>query len=59
MGRHAVGDDALAWVRHPGYEPRHVDFDRQPSGRGVDGIPDEWFDPWIERKPDDPDLGVR
>jgi hypothetical protein len=29
--------------------------ERQP-GRSPDGVPDEDFDPWIDRSPDDPDL---
>lgn len=62
MGRHS-GDNNTAARRHMhlvhAYQARHVDTDRQPGRRPVDGVPDQWFDPWIERGPDDPDIGAR
>jgi hypothetical protein len=59
MGRHS-GPDAMERTRDlyllvPAYQARHVDVERQP-GRSPDGVPDEDFDPWIDRSPDDPDL---
>jgi hypothetical protein len=58
MGRHS-GPDAMERTRElylvAVYQARHVDVERQP-GRSPDGVPDEDFDPWIDRSPDDPDL---
>jgi hypothetical protein len=58
MGRHS-GPDAMERTRElyltSVYQARHVDVERQP-GRSPDGVPDEDFDPWIDRSPDDPDL---
>lgn len=58
-GRHCANAGAAYARRSTAYRARHVDTDRQPGRRPVDEIPDQWFDPWIERGPDDPDLGVR
>lgn len=62
MGDHnAYVDGVLVCAVYPAgsYRGLHVDHDRQPGNRTVDSIPDDWFDPGIDRNPDDPDLWVR
>lgn len=39
------------------YQARHVDVDRQPGHRY--DLPDDWFDPGIDRSPTDADVGAR